>query len=847
MTLTDPTGDTKELNKIDDWYLIGDLFVLYNDVNAENGRNNIPYNGTYTITLYSNGFKTVNKSFNVTGGDDVPAAMQVSTLSVDAVSRATSSGSTSGSGDGGSATTSADLIFDSDLLVNVNILNDMGEQNDAVNGIIDYWDMLSKVDSVFDTGDTTYYTWLDYYNAVSDADLEGTVLTFAEYKANGTNTLNRPYAVKEVLEDGLLGDIQSSDSYGRFDAPAVTVTSATEGNDLVLSCQDADYLKKVTDLYLNGNWKELDSNKYTVDAEAGTITIKADTLKSGEVTVTIDASGYKSQTVKVDYNKVVEENLNLKVNYTEDKNAFTPDETGKATVSFTVEGSEGDFLKHLIYNESVVLDKGTENADLVWTRGTESLDSVYYVVEKSSNVITLYNVTPGVHTITIQANSEYYPNALSAKFEVEEVKKDENENALAAPEVAGAKLVTSISSFNPNYYHISFNGDTKAITAYLEALMKDGTTITVGENDYHRDQMFGSDYAYRYSQKDSAYGGPRVCLDLTADGFNTSGATTITIEVAGYETLTFALDKDGNVTNSTPDEKEDKKAPSFAAQEITAGEKLKLICDDKDYLQSVFVLLGSKELNAEYSDSALIVDTAELSAGTVTLTLKADEYEDQTISLTVKEVKNDLLNAPEVDSATLENDWLSGDYYHVSFVGTEKDINNYLELVKKSGRVYVNNVLYKSTYSLWNSTKSYKTSHDSVYGGKDIYLDLTPDGFTQATNTVKIVLEGYNDLEFTVDAADTQEAEIEINEIQIVTVTPDTGSEFESSDSETVINDSQEENIEVSDSEEIDEIETIDSVIDEAESEDSEIEEIAEIEEADDSKEASFDLSSDKQ
>ena len=91
--------------------------MLYNDVNAENGRNNIPYNGTYTITLYSNGFKTVNKSFHVTGGEDVPAAMQISTLSVDAVSRATSSGSTSGSGDGGSATTSADLICDSDLLV----------------------------------------------------------------------------------------------------------------------------------------------------------------------------------------------------------------------------------------------------------------------------------------------------------------------------------------------------------------------------------------------------------------------------------------------------------------------------------------------------------------------------------------------------------------------------------------------------------------------------------------------------------------------------------------------------------------------------------------------------------
>ena len=453
------------------------------------------------------------------------------------------------------------------------------------------------------------------------------------------------------------------------------------------------------------------------------------------------------------------------------------------------------------------------------------------------------------HTITIQANSEYYPNALSAKFEVEEVKKDETDDALAAPEVAGAELVPS-SFLTPSHYHISFNGDTKAITAYLEALMKDGTTITVGETEYHRDQMFGSDYSYRYSQKDSSYGGPRVCLDLTADGFNTSGATTITIEVTGYETLTFALDKDGNVTDSTPDEKEDKEAPSFAAQEITAGEKLKLICDDKDYLQSVSVFVGSEELNAEYSDSALIVDTAGLSAGTVTLTLKADGYKDQTISLTVKEVKNDLLNAPEFDSSSfVKASFGDDDYYHVSFVGTENDIYEYLKLVAKSGRVYVNNVLYKSTSSFWNSKISYKTSKDPYYGGKAIYLDLTADGFNQATNTVKIVLDGYNDLEFTVDAADTQEAEIEINEIPVATVTPDTDtdSEFDFSDSETVVNDSQEENIEVSDSEEIDEIETIDSVIDEAESEDSEIEEIAEIEEADNNEEDSSEIPAEEQ
>ena len=121
---------------------------------------------------------------------------------------------------------------------------------------------------------------------------------------------------------------------------------------------------------------------------------------------------------------------------------------------------------------------------------------------------------------------------------------------------------------------------------------------------------------------------------------------------------------------------------------------------------------------------------------------------------------------------------------------------------------------------------------------------MTADGFNRATNTVKIVLDGYNDLEFTVDAADTQEAKIEINEIPVAAVAPDTDSEFDFSDSETVVNDSQEEIIKVSDS---DEIETIDSVIDKTESEDSEIEEIAEIEESDSNEEDSSEISTDKQ
>ena len=59
--LTTPDKTTTELTKIDDWYLIGDRFILYNDTT-----DHIPTVGQYTLTIYADGFKPFTKEFNVT-------------------------------------------------------------------------------------------------------------------------------------------------------------------------------------------------------------------------------------------------------------------------------------------------------------------------------------------------------------------------------------------------------------------------------------------------------------------------------------------------------------------------------------------------------------------------------------------------------------------------------------------------------------------------------------------------------------------------------------------------------------------------------------------------------------
>ena len=198
----------------------------------------------------------------------------------------------------------------------------------------------------------------------------------------------------------------------------------------------------------------------------------------------------------------------------------------------------------------------------------------------------------------------------------------------------------------------------------------------------------------------------------------------------------------------------------------------------------------------------------------MTLTLKADGYKEQTVKLTVKEREKDLLDAPEFESISLTSDFLNGDYYRISFSGESEDIETYLKQVSESGIVSVNDVPYNYDRFYGGKTTSYKTGTDESYG-RTVFLDFTVNGFKAGENSVKIVLKGYKDLEFTVVTAGAQESDFEIDTVSVIEDTPDANSKLDSS---------------------IDETETVDS----------DIEEIAEIEKVYDSKEASSDLSSDK-
>lgn len=579
VTLTDPKGDTKELRYINDYFLFGDLFVLYNDVNAEEGVNNLPYNGNYTITIRSNGFKEFSKSFNVTGGKDVSskqAAVVYQSAAYDVMTHATGSGSGGGSSDSsGGYKVSADLLFDSDLLANALLLEEMGVTCAAATKVVDNWYNVI-CDAVFNQGDTTYNTHTGYLNAVNDAKVAGAEwLGYAEYIAAGNvkTTPNRPSAVKEVLEDGLLGDIQHSNTYGRLEAPKATVGETKENQDVEITFENADaYMGKITKLYLNDNWQELSADAYTI--EGNKITIKADALKIGENKITVDATGYLSNVVTIDYAKETEKELSLSV--------ATPISEGQDVV-ITVTNSEGDFLKNL---SGVVLKNSDGTEKTVYHQGYEGSNAVYYVVSEDGKTITLKNVEPGTYTVSVSAN--YYEALTTEGFTVERTTPLKTAPSVAKHEKKDKDGLLE----STDYYRLTFSGlEGKDLDTYLGAIKK----VTVGTKAYtEATSIYFQNDNYRTKIADSTYGGYKDALDLAVNGIDATGeGTVITVEAKGYETMTYTLKGDSATTDPGEDDK--LTAPTVEKAELTTKSGF---FEDCDYYRLRFGTISGTELTA---------------------------------------------------------------------------------------------------------------------------------------------------------------------------------------------------------------------------------------------------------
>lgn len=574
VTLTKPDKTKVTLNKIDDYYLISqNLFVLYNDTTATNGKNHLDQKGVYVLTVKANGFQDAVCTFNVNDGKEVetPAAKAMRSYGIDVISGAsTNIGGSDSSSSGGGYAISADLLFDSDLLANALVLEKVGAETSAASTVLDYWKTSVIADSVFNTGDTKYYTFSNYISAVTTARAEGTMwLSFASYRTDAQATASQPRATKAVLEDGLLGDLQDSSISGKLDFVKAVVSNNQQGKEVVLtfSGDNAEaYLTKIENdglVYLNGDWRELGKDKYTVDLEHNTITFQAKCFAVGKNSIRLKSAGYKVQDVTFEYSKVNETVTSLTVTQEND------------VVHISVNESDGDFLKNL---KSITLTKDGKE-DTVWTKGVEGSDAVYYVLAADYKSVDLYNVTtPGDYTVKIQANY-YGENGLSAEFTV-----------TGEVELTPVPDMTIVTSETGGVYRVEFHEKTNAATANEIGSWKLAVKkITVNGVEYSEcgfpsaPKASTAEYSWTYSQ-----GSEKVLL-LGGSAFK-DGDNKIIIQATGYQDLQYTI---GDSSENPGDEDSTKLNPPTVAG-ITF-EKAQWAFDDDVYVMS-FTNTGSVKI-----------------------------------------------------------------------------------------------------------------------------------------------------------------------------------------------------------------------------------------------------------
>ena len=756
-----PDGETVSLEMITDWYQIGDQLTLYNDVAAENGRNNIPYNGSYTLTVHSNGFKDMSITFSVTGGEDLP---QKNVLTgVDAISRATG-GSVSGDGSSsGGGSISANLKFDADLLINAKVLTALGVENEAAQGINDRWEYeMAGWDSVW-TEDGNAYDWNDYITAVSNARNEGDYLTFAEYTETAKQDQSgTPYAIKAVLEDNLLGDIQYNGEWAGLTPPALQLTNedgtpisaVTEDNDAILVSDDPAYFSALERININGNSQDLSKELYQVDGNRLKIDSSALTLGERNA-VTLYVEGYKANRLSILYQKDLEQNLSLSTNQT----AY---ERG-SNVVITVNNSEGDFLEHLT---KVTLHKPSGSTSLVSKQGVQS-NTEYY--EVSGSVLTIVDTNGtllnenGSYTVTLEAS--YYNQLTTPAFTVQGQQK-------AAPQPGSG-----------------YKADENFVLVFDSAPSdwKNGISVTVNGEPYtqNTDWPF-SVSAGEFEWNTGAYGGDELTLHSSAYG---DGENTVILSAAGYETLTVKVNgKTGAIITDESDaqdpEPEEKQTPPALSEVKTISGydtyyRVSFEGDCEAYLTAlddgngtvtvngkecskVFMFLGG--MGYKISDDPYGIPTyldfsedCFSTTGNTEVVISVEGYTDlkftvdQNGQLAAGSTASDESKGQDVPAYT----WgyssfpvLSGHKLYFDQTGaSEKPAQAYLSAVNS---VQVGAVEYTKAAEYSSGDNQYKIEKD----GTEKYLELSDSGFSETGNTtITVKAEGYQDLVLIVDTS----------------------------------------------------------------------------------------------
>jgi hypothetical protein len=602
VTLTKPDGTSVDLPKYSGWYNIGNI-VHISGTDSSSGKVYTDVPGVYTVTIYTKGYKTLIKKFEVLNSDgssaktaltddDSKTVDAVSTPTVskthvgnredsastsvlvggygtgshvssgkktDAISGATNksggSGADATSGASGSMMINAYLMYDYDLLANAMVLNEIGLRSKDSDAVMKWW--LEQIpEAIVGEDKSKLYKLDDFIDAKEDARLEGRTLTFEEY-ANSSDAATRNIVgnVKNVLENGKLGTIYRYGNIVGEVAPVFEGLIQPKAESYTFTTDNTDFIEKLQSVVLDGSSAALRNDsylkQYEISADKKSITIYKNAFNEyikptvGNHTLSLDATGYEKITLDFTVTDTVEDVVLTDVS--EKLEAGSP-----VVIKAVKDGDpkQGDFLSKLA-NVKVQGPDGMLRDVISALAGGNSSDSVYSVADGKVTLRGGLFKDAGEYTIYLQSSDRNYPVKyikvnLSAKAEVLPPAVPEVTEAAKAPT---AKSGAKTNSFFYEMLTVKFEGmDAVELEKYLKAVKE----VSVNEEAYAKTSSFGFGDALEFKAHSNAiYGGKISELSVKAkSGKFNSAKYNFVVKAEGYEDLTFTLNADGTVANA---------------------------------------------------------------------------------------------------------------------------------------------------------------------------------------------------------------------------------------------------------------------------------------------------------
>ncbi|MDM1005670.1 DUF1533 domain-containing protein [Clostridium perfringens] len=733
----------KELVKFKDYHVISEYLTVYAE-NVDTEEGNLLEPGKYTLEIYADGFKKAEKDFEVIKNEVMSSDKnnskdnikikpvtskitnkEIKPSSVDTLSSA-SVGSSKGADNSGSEETSGssiimqtNLIYNHDLLANALILNELGLGTKESEGIAKRFELNTiSWDAVMNEDGTHINDFRDYLNAVKDAALKGDYLTYDEYikNENSKEYKNRPYNVKEVLEDNLLGDAQNFRTVLGLETPSLEVKSAVMDKDLILKSSDESYLKNIKSITINGGIKELDKSLYSI--KDNQLIINSKVVKGDKIKISISATGYKDKVIETKLEKILDDiSLKLEKEY----------KTGEDVV---VTGLSEDFIKNI---NSIKLD---EKLLLTKEQGGSS-GNTYYGISK--NKLTLKSgLFKEDKNYKLEIDSKYYGKK---ELEFNITKGDQKENA----NIEEKSEVEKEIDFTNN---ISISKESILIKKYnikflnSEEWLKNITDISVNEVPYKSGlSWWESKERYAIYEADKT-------LAIGYESFNNEGENLIKIKSKGYKEYAFII-KDGKITLVQDEKKvesEDTNKEAIKNEENKKGETKEEI-KEKEEAQK-----GEKKESSINKDEAKEKENGKVEnkdgnkeeakeVGEKVEVKEEDskkEAEKQDVEKENKEVEENKQNAEKNFSGNIPTITKSffGDKYDLKFLGED-------EWLKNVESVYVNDVEYEKKPLIWGDSAGRYNILES-----DSTISIGIGNFNKDENIIKIKSKGYKECTF---------------------------------------------------------------------------------------------------